>query len=441
MEACDILVIGAGAAGLMAGFAAATALGPCEDGNAAGAKPRVVLLEKMPRPGRKLMITGKGRCNVTNVKAWDDFQHYIHPNARFVRPAFYNLPPEKLLALLQEFGVETVVERGDRAFPASHKAADIVDALERMVLSSGASLLCGKEVKGVVRSPEGGFVVGCADGISYKCRRLIVTTGGLSYPSTGSSGDGHRWMKSLGLEMKATFPALTALVPKGYKLLSEPDANDELGAGHIDRSLPLSEQGSLLCGLSLENVGLTVRIDGNEVYQETGDVDFTDGGLEGPLGFRVSRRCVHALRNGAKVELEIDLKPGLGEDRLRVKEQPLGRLLPPEIARAFAATALKGPVKEALHAPLSPFAAHSLKHWRFPLAGYVGYERCAVTAGGVSLEEFSFKTLECKKIPGLYLAGELLDLDADTGGYNLQMAFCTGYLAGRSAAQALSDKA
>ncbi|MBP5397899.1 MAG: NAD(P)/FAD-dependent oxidoreductase [Bacteroidales bacterium] len=439
MEGCDILVIGAGASGLMAGYAAAAAIRSCEGESNADARPRVVILEKMPRPGRKLMITGKGRCNVTNAKPWEDFQHYIHPNARFVRPAFYNFPPEKLLALLREFGVETVIERGDRAFPASHKAADIVDALERMVISAGASLFCGKEVKGVVRSPEGGFVVGCADGSSYKCKRLIVTTGGLSYPSTGSSGDGHRWMKGLGLEQKETFPALTALVPKGYKNISESSANDPLGPGHIDRSTPLSEQGRLLCGISLENIGLTVHIDGNEVFQETGDLDFTDGGIEGPLGFRVSRRCVHALRNGSKVQLEIDLKPGVGEERLRAKEQPLGRLLPPSIAQAFAMAALKGPAKEALRAPLSPTAAHTLKHWCFHLAGYVGYERCAVTAGGVSLEEFSSKTLECKKIPGLYLAGELLDLDADTGGYNLQMAFSTGYLAGGSAAKSLAD--
>lgn len=439
MECCDILVVGAGAAGLMAGYAAASASVSGLAGDSSRGKPRVVILEKMPRPGRKLMITGKGRCNVTNAKPWEDFQHFIHPNARFVRPAFYNLPPEKLLALLRENGVETLIERGDRVFPASHKAADIVDVLERMVRSCGASMLCGKEVKGLVRSPEGGFVVGCADGTSYKCSRLVVATGGLSYPSTGSSGDGHRWMKALGLELKDTFPALTALVPQGYKTLSAPAGDDELGAGHIDRSTPLSEQGSLLCGISLENVGLTVWIDGQAVFQETGDLDFTDGGIEGPLGFRVSRRCVHALRNGAKVKLEIDLKPGLGEDRLRAKGQPLGRLLPPEIARAFAGVALKGPLKDVLRSPLSPSAVHSLKHWTFPLAGFVGYERCAVTAGGVSLDEFSSKTLESKKIPGLYLAGELLDLDADTGGYNLQMAFCTGYLAGQNAAKTLAD--
>ena len=170
-----------------------------------------------------------------------------------------------------------------------------------------------------------------------------------------------------------------------------------------------------------------------------GDLDFTDGGLEGPLGFRFSRQCVHAMRNGSHIRVEIDLKPGVSEEKLARESKTLAELLPGDIAKAFNATAGLPANTSATPKNLTEAArrAYLLKHWTFPIAGYVGYERSVVTAGGISTDEVSPKTLEVKNIPGLYLAGEVMDLDADTGGYNLQIAFCTGFLAGQSAIQAL----
>ena len=427
----DILIIGGGAAGLMAAAGAAEIL---------GRKGQVTLLEKMARPGRKIMITGKGRCNFTNLKDWNEFSGHIHPKPNFLKPSFYNLTSEKMISFLEYHGLETVVERGDRAFPASHLASEVVDTLLKAAVNAGADVLCEKEVIEVSRQDEG-FIIRCSDNSEYNCSKLIICTGGLSYPKTGSTGDGYSWAKDMGHDVKALFPSLTAIVPKTYKE----------GKGHIDRGLPLSETGQALCGNQLKNVGLSIHIDGNEAANEFGDLDFTDGGIEGPIGFKVSRKCVNAIINGSKVNATIDLKPAveleelnnriyslwneISKDRRNASKQYkdkfrilLTKLLPMSLIPGFI--------------KLNPNADHrtlgkSLKSWKMEIIGYVGYERCVVTAGGVSLEEITPKTLESKLIPGLYFAGEVLDLDADTGGYNLQTAFSTGYLAGISAAKSL----
>ena len=399
---------------------------------------RVIVLEKMPRPGRKIMITGKGRCNFTNVKPWNEFSGHIHPKPNFLKPSFYNLSSEKMIDFLTEQGMESVVERGDRAFPVSHLASDVVDALVRAAENAGAELQCGKEVKDITDD----FAVTCSDGSKYTCSRLIICTGGLSYPKTGSSGDGYQWAKEFGHSIRPLFPSLTAIVPKGYK---------EGGKGHINRSTPLSEAGKMLCGNQLKNISLTIFIDGNEAQSEFGDLDFTDGGIEGPIGFKVSRKCVNAIVNGSKVYVMMDLKPAVEPEDLTVRINTLWneiskdkrnsqklykdrfrilltKLLPMSLIPAF--------VKYNPNADHKTLAK-ALKNWKFEIEGYVGYERCVVTAGGVSLEEVTPKTLESRMIPGLYFAGEVLDLDADTGGYNLQTAFSTGYLAGISAAKSL----
>lgn len=434
-KSADIIIIGGGAAGLMAATSAAKQLASADGGG------MVLVLEKMPRPGRKIMITGKGRCNFTNVKPWNEFSGHIHPKPNFLKPAFYNLNSEKMVDFLQEQGVECVVERGDRAFPASHLASDIVDGLLRAAEESGAKVLCGKEVMEVEHEDDGPgtFTVKCSDTSTYRCRKVIICTGGLSYPKTGSTGDGYRWGEKMGHSIRPLFPSLTAIVPKGYKD----------GRLHIDRSTPLSEIGELLCGNQLKNVGLSIIIDGNTSEEEFGDLDFTDGGLEGPIGFKVSRKCVNALINGSKVQAVIDMKPAVETEDLQVRIATLWneiskdrrnasklyrdrfrilltKVLPSQLIPAFA--------------KLNPDADHKtlarcLKEWKMDIAGYVGYERCVVTAGGISLEEINPKTLESKLVSGLHFAGEVLDLDADTGGYNLQTAFSTGYLAGMSAAK------
>ena len=432
VTSADIIVIGGGAAGLMAAAGAAETL----NGNG-----RVIVLEKMPRPGRKIMITGKGRCNFTNVKAWNEFSGHIHPKPNFLKPSFYNLSSEKMIEFLEAQGMECVVERGERAFPASHLASDVVDALVRAAENAGAEVLCGKEIQEVLRNEEGEYIVRSADGTEYNSKKLIICTGGLSYPKTGSTGDGYGWAKDFGHSIRPLFPSLTAIVPKGYK--------DNASKGHIDRSTPQSEIGKMLCGNQLKNVGLSVSIDGNEVQNEFGDLDFTDGGIEGPIGFKVSRKCVNAIVNGSKVTAVLDLKPAVEIEDLIVRINTLWneiskdkrnsqklykdrfRLLLPKVMPMSLIPAFTKYHPNVDHKTL----AKCLKGWKFEIEGYVGYERCVVTAGGVSLEEVTPKTLESKLIPGLYLAGEVLDLDADTGGYNLQTAFSTGYLAGISAAK------
>ncbi len=434
MVEAEIIIIGGGAAGLMAAAGAAAML---------EGKDKVLVLEKMPRPGRKIMITGKGRCNFTNVKAWNEFSRHVYPKANFLKPAFHNLSPDKLLDFMHDHGMDAIVERGERAFPASQKSSDVVDTLVRAAEQAGAKIVCNAEISELKREGKD-FVLKSRNGHEYGCKKLIICSGGLSYPKTGSSGDGYIWAEAMGHSIKPLFPSLTALVPKGYK-----QSNSR---GHIDRSTPLSELGEELQGNHLRNVGLSLEIDGNLTQEEFGDMDFTDGGIEGPIGFKLSRKAVNAIVNGSRLRITMDMKPAVEIEALnqrisviwdeickdkRNQNKPykdrfkilLTKLLPLSLISAFRR--------------LNPNTDHkslakTLKNWKFEIAGYVGYERCVITAGGVNLEEITAKTLESKLIPGLYFAGEVLDLDADTGGYNLQTAFSTGYLAGLSAARTLA---
>ncbi len=442
----EITVIGGGASGLMAAFSAARTI------SESSSEASVTVLEKMPRPGRKIMITGKGRCNFTNLKDWESFSSHIRSKASLVRPAFFNFQPAKAIEFFENQGIPTVVERGDRAFPASHMASDIVDGLVKAATSLGVRIMSGVQV-GKVAYDSGDRVFNIQAGErTFSCRCLIIATGGLSYPSTGSSGDGYSFASSFGHSISPLFPSLTAMVPRGYKIHGA--SGGEL-RGHIDRSVPLSAAGKQLMGISLKNTGLTLFLDGREVRSVTGDLDFTDGGLEGPLGFQVSRECVKGIVNGRKAGISIDMKPAVDTaellERLRrlwaeIKADPrsrginpermfrilLGKVLPHGLIDGFLGWNPglgKGADLEGL--------AHRLKDWHMDIEGFVGYERAVVTAGGIPPEEVVAKTLESKKQKGLYLCGEVLDVDADTGGYNLQCAFSTGFLAGQCAAQSV----
>ena len=443
----DIIIIGGGAAGLMAAAGAAQTLSSKKD------DPRIIVLEKMPRPGRKIMITGKGRCNFTNLKDWNEFSEHIHPKPGFLKPSFYNLTSEKMIDFLSNVGMESVVERGDRAFPASHLASDVVDALVRSAEYAGAEILCGKEVCGISREDEV-YNIECTDSTMYYAKKLIICTGGLSYPKTGSTGDGYQWAKDMGHSIKTLFPSLTAIVPIGYKDVTPASKEKSSSRGHIDRGTPLSENGNLLCGNQLKNVGLSIFIDGNLADEEFGDLDFTDGGLEGPIGFKMSRKCVNAIINGSKVQAVIDMKPAVEIEDLQVRIATLWNEIAKDKRSAnklykerFKILLTKVLPMQLIPAfvKLNPNADHKtlakiLKSWKMEIEGYVGYERCVVTAGGISIDELTPKTLESRLTPGLYFAGELLDLDGDTGGYNLQIAFSTGYLAGISAARQLTSE-
>ncbi len=459
----DIMVIGGGASGLMAAYGAAKWL--VDNGSDA----QVTVLEKMPRPGRKIMITGKGRCNFTNVKDWNAFSQHIRSKSNFVKPSFYNLDSGAVLDFFESNGMKTVVERGDRAFPVSYHASDVVDTLLRACTGYGVKVVTDCAVTGVVRMQDG-FKVNTSDGLEHRCRALVIATGGLSYPGTGSTGDGLAWAEGLGHSVRPCFPSLTALVPKGYKT----DAVISRGKGHIDRSTPLSDFGKSLAGIQLKNITLSAVIDGASVESEFGDVDFTDGGIEGPVGFQLSRRCVKAIINGSKVILRLDLKPGIGPDELssRIKSlwdeivrDPrsrgkgdkekcrilLGKLMPWELIPAFLGShpdivTIKRKAGTKAGGGRYSIGAHqvfvnlsgiskALKEWDFPIEGFVGYERCVITAGGVDTDGILPKTMESRIVPGLFFCGEVMDMDCDTGGYNLQTAFSTGYMAGQSAAR------
>ena len=471
----DILVIGGGAAGLMAACSAARTL------SEAGSSASVTVLERMPRPARKVMITGKGRCNFTNVKDWNSFSSHIRSNPNVVRPAFYNFTPENALAFFEQQGMPTVVERGDRAYPASHHASDVVDALVRACNSYGVKIITAVEAKQIeygvaTKTGQGSFRV---DG-NYRSNCLILATGGLSYPTTGSTGDGYRFAEAAGHSITPLFPSLTALVPRGYKQnLPSGDAGAQPGAPsagpdephHIDRSLPLADLGKALCGQQLKNIGVQLLVEGTVAQEEFGDVDFTDGGLEGPVGFQISRKAVKSLLNGSRVAVVLDLKHGvpaseltarIAELKAEIERDPrskrlgdkektrilLGKLMPWDLIPAFrmmnpqvgnrknADSRGWGGADSRGWTGADPAAiATALKSWRFDIDGYVGYERAVVTAGGVDTTEIIAKTLESRIMPGLFFCGEVLDIDADTGGYNLHLAFATGKLAGESAAR------
>lgn len=398
---------------------------------AAEAGADVVLLEKNHLCGRKLAITGKGRCNITNTKPWSEFSTHLHPKNNFVRSAFFNFSNAATIDYFNSIGLETVETQGDRVFPKSMNAFDVVDALVNRLRQVGVKLITDADL-----------LAACTDGERFKCtyndlsaprfiktdvlmsKALIIATGGLSYPATGSNGKGYEIAESLGHTVTRCFPSLAALMPKNYD--------------------------SGLYDVELRNVGLNLFVDKDLVQSEMGDLTFTEDGIEGSLGFRVSRKAVNALENGSSVELVIDLKPAVpvSELRERVKKEVaafkwdvpmvnearmkklMRRFMPSEMIEPFYRTS-KGLTVNTL--------ADRLKDWRFPVAKHAGYRRAVVTAGGVSLGEVISKTMQSRIDKGLFFAGEVLDLDGDTGGYNLQMAFSTGALAGQSAARYVSS--
>lgn len=417
MKRYKIAVIGGGAAGLFAAAYAAKKgmLQYAED---------LVVIEKMGRCGRKINITGKGRCNLTNTRMWDEFAPHIHPQSNFLKTAFYTLSTSDTMDFFTEAGLPLAVERGQRVFPKSMRAMDVTDTLVNLIKNSGTEIVTDAAVESVKRDSDG-FCTSTKKGVFYS-DNLIIATGGLSYPSTGSSGDGYRIAESLGHRIEKCFPSLTALVPKNY--------------------FENGRFADLLCGLELKNISAALSVNGNIAQEEFGDLNFTDGGIEGPVIFRISRKAVESIANGQKVSVLIDLKPALSEEQIKARIEReldaqksgggkaagskllnrrelnflLKKLMPYELIDAF----LK------MNSDLSiANLSKRLKEMRFDIVSYVGYERCVVTAGGVSLKEVSQKTMESKLVKGLYFAGELLDLDGDTGGYNLQTAFSTAALA------------
>ena len=390
-----LCIVGGGPAGMMAAIRAAGILG---DGS------RVVLFDKNERLGRKIYLTGKGRCNLTNRRDWEEFSTHIHPNQGFLKQAFRAFSNEELIRFFEEeLGVPTVTLQGQRVFPASLVAGDVARALERRVRDLGVDIRYRTSIGSLADLAGFGAV--------------IVATGGRSYPVTGSTGDGYDLAAEAGHSITPTFPSETALLPRGYD--------------------------PALIGQTLKNVGLQLLVDGTCVQSEQGEFSFTEDGLESGIAYKLSRRAVWALTNGQHVEIVLDLKPALSEGQLsaRIKRmaQADDRPLGPSAAKTLEICSL---LPKSLIAPFLRSQAEltverlpaALKAWRFRIEDYKGFDRAVVTAGGVSLKEIVPKTMASRLRPGLYFCGEVLDLDGDTGGYNLQIAFSTGALAGTNAA-------
>ncbi len=386
-----LAIVGGGPAGMMAAIRAAVTLG---DGS------RVVLFDKNERLGRKIYLTGKGRCNLTNMRPWEEFAPHIHPNQRFLQQAFRAFSNEDVIRFFEELGVPTVTLQGQRVYPASLIAGDVARALEQRVQALGIEVRYTTTVGSLAELEDYAAV--------------IIATGGKSYPVTGSTGDGFRFAQEAGHTVTAVFPSETALLPRGY-----------------DPGLP---------GLEMKNVGLQLYIDRTLVESEQGDFNFTDDGLESGIAYHLSRRAVWALCNGQKVDIILDLKPALTLEKLEARiaresaSAPRPSRLDPDSLRSFLPKPLVAPFRHANPDLSFDNLAKRLKSWSFPIIDYKGFERAVVTAGGVSLKEVVPKTMASRLRPGLFFCGEVLDLDGDTGGYNLQIAFSTGSLAGTSAA-------
>lgn len=410
----NVLVIGGGAAGFLAGIAAAQS----------GAQ--TVILEKMRRPGKKILITGKGRCNITNNCDLQEIIKNIPGNGRFLNSALRRFTNQDIVQLLEDNGLPTKVERGGRVFPVSDKAVDVVDTLVKIYKNYGGKLLTDCKVKSI--TAEFGKITGAvtADGQKFAADAVILAAGGSSYPGTGSDGSGVKLAKALGHTIVPLAPSLVPL---------------ESDSPYIAR----------LQGLSLRNIEGTVYADGKKIGSEFGEMLFTHFGVSGPIILSLSKCVAEAFAKGAQeVELAIDLKPALDKDKLDArlqrdftqysrKQMPNGmkdllpqRLIAPVLDQAFID-------EEKFVNQLSRAERRRLvdvlKAFTVPITGTRPITEAIVTAGGVSLKEIDPKTMESKLIKGLFFAGEVMDIDGYTGGYNLQAAFSTGYAAGTFAAQ------
>ena len=408
MTKSRVIVVGGGPAGLMAA------------GQAALSGAETLLLEKMDRPGRKLRITGKGRCNLTNVAALSDFITHYGPNGRFLRQAFSRFFTHELIAFIEALGVSTVTERGGRVFPASGRAGDVVNALIRWVKDCGVILKPGSVVKGLLA--ENGRIKGVKAERVYRADAVIIACGGASYPDTGSTGDGYGLAESAGHNIVPVRPALVPLETAG------------------DVAFRLQD-------LNLRNVTCRVWINGKKGAQAFGEMSFTSFGLSGPIILTLSRQVVDAIRSGLNVILSIDLKPAMERRKLDARLLPdldahcrrhfrtqLKELLPGKLIPVCMDLTCISPdrVGHQITAQERKRLRTWLKDFRLEVTGYRPFTEAIVTAGGIDTKEVDPRTMASRLVKGLYFAGEVLDMDGDTGGYNLQAAFSTGWVAGRS---------
>ena len=404
----DVLVVGAGPAGMMAAITAA------ENG------ARVTLLEKMQRVGRKMLITGKGRCNLTNAAPVPELIRQFKGNGAFLNSAFAAFDNEDAMRFFEQQGVPVKVERGGRVFPVSDKAADCVEAMLARLHELGVAVRTGEAVAAVLTREGSAAGVRTAAGEEIAADAVILAVGGASYPGTGSTGDGYEIARQLGHTVTRILPSLVPL--------------------ETEEHWPRDVQ-----GLSLRNVRGKLLVDGRERQEMFGEMMFTHFGVTGPIILSLSRTAAQALADGAFVELEIDLKPALTPEKLAARilrdfekyqrkqvKNALVDLLPHRLIPVLIDAAyLDGEkfvhqvTQEERHR-----LAEALKHLVLTVTRTRPLAEAIVTAGGVCVKEIDPRTMESRLVPRLYFAGELVDVDAFTGGYNLQAAFSMGVAAG-----------
>ncbi|QZY56888.1 NAD(P)/FAD-dependent oxidoreductase [Crassaminicella profunda] len=404
-----VVVIGGGAAGMIAA------------GTAASRGKQVILLEKNDKLGKKVYITGKGRCNVTNNSDIEELLNHVATNKNFLYSAFYTFTNDNLINLLNNYGTPTKVERGNRVFPKSDKSSDVIKALEKYMVSHGVDIRLNTEVKEILTKDKKILGVKLSDNQNINCDKIIIATGGMSYPTTGSTGDGYKFAKGIGHNIKSLKPALVPL---------------EVEEDWIKQ----------LQGLSLKNVSLKTAYKDKEIHTEFGEMIFTHFGISGPIVLSMSSYISDYLKN-KKIQAFLNLKPALDEEKLDKRmirdfekyskkqfKNALSDLLPskliPVIIRLsgiredkyvnqITKDERKGLVNLLLNLPMTITRTRPVKE-------------AIITSGGIDVKEINPSTMESKKMEGLYFTGEVLDVDALTGGYNLQIAFSTGYLAGIS---------
>ena len=403
-----VIVIGGGAAGLMAaGFAAQN-----------GAK--VTVFEKMHRVGRKIMITGKGRCNLANECDVETFMQNVPVNNKFLYSAIYNFTPYDIIDFFNNLGLQTKTERGNRVYPISEKAVDVVDTMRNFALDNGAKIV-NKEVKSLLI--ENGVLKGIKADTDYYADSVIVATGGASYPLTGSTGDGYKFAKSVG---HTIIPIKPSLVPL--------ESDDKFCKD--------------MQGLSLRNVALTVKNeDGKEIYKDFGEMLFTHFGISGPIVLSAS--CHMQNFDSHSYTAYIDLKPALSEEQLDLRiQKDFKENINKAVSNSFSKLLPKKMIPVVLKRWGVPFEkkcnsitkeerknlVNLLKNFSVSISKPRPVSEAIITSGGVKVTEINPKTMESKLMPNLYFAGEVIDVDAYTGGFNLIIAWATGRLSGESAA-------
>ncbi len=404
-----------------------SAVTSAENGN------EVILLEKMEKLGKKLLITGKGRCNITNSAEMDEFMKNIPENSKFLYSSFSRFTNNDIISFLNKQGVATKVERGGRVFPVSDKAEDVLNAFLKKLKELKVTIKTNFEVTKILT--EGSVLTGIEGKNNGKIEKImadkiILTTGGKSYPVTGSTGDGYKMAKDLGHTITSLKPSLVPLICNG-------------------ESKRLCQE---MQGLSLRNVKVKITENNKVIYEDFGEMLFTHYGISGPIILSASAvliryKNIDELLKENKVKIHIDLKPALDEEKLDNRilrdfeelknkqfKNSLGLLLPKKMVEPMISIIGINPEKRIneITKEERKTIVKDLKNLELTINGFRGIEEAIVTKGGISIKEINPKTMESKLIQGLYFAGEIIDLDAFTGGFNLQIAWSTGYAAAQN---------